>query len=153
MGKFDGTYIRELREKKGLSQADVAKLLSLKTAQSISNIERGVSPLPRAKIKRMADIFGVKKGEIVTVVMREVQDRVARAANDDPRRLSLARRPAGPELRRRGAAPGHLHPAVPAVPAVLSAFLSAYSASQWSVGSPRPPPADSLTHPRGRGRV
>lgn len=80
MGKYIGSYIKELREKKGLSQADVARLLSLKTAQSISNIERGVSPLPRAKIKRLADILGVKKGEIVTMVMREVQDRVSKAA-------------------------------------------------------------------------
>ena len=80
MGKHVGSFIRQLREKRGLSQAEVAKLLSLKTAQSVSNIERGVSPLPRAKIRRLADILGIRKREIVTVVMREVQDQVWRAA-------------------------------------------------------------------------
>lgn len=89
MGKQVGSFIKNLREKRGLSQADVAKLLSLKTAQSISNIERGVSPLPKAKIKRLADILGVKKGEIVTVVLREVQDRVAKAAGVQSRSIVL----------------------------------------------------------------
>lgn len=80
MGKHVGTFIRELREKRGLSQGDVAKLLKLKTAQSISNIERGVSPLPKTKIKRLADILGVRKSEIVTIVLNEVQDRYSKAA-------------------------------------------------------------------------
>jgi transcriptional regulator with XRE-family HTH domain len=80
MGKHVGTYIRQMREKRGLSQGDVAKLLSLKTAQSISNIERGVSPLPRTKIKRLADVLGVRKNEIVTIVLKEVRDRYSKAA-------------------------------------------------------------------------
>lgn len=80
MGKHVGSFIRQMREKRGLSQGDVAKLLNLKTAQSISNIERGVSPLPRTKIKRLADILGVRKNEIVTVVLKEVQDRYSKAA-------------------------------------------------------------------------
>lgn len=93
MGKYVGSFIKELREKRGLSQADVARMLSLKTAQSISNIERGVSPLPRAKIKRLADILGVKKAEIVGVVMREMQERVSRAAGVQARSLMM-----GPEF-------------------------------------------------------
>ncbi|MEW6057561.1 MAG: helix-turn-helix transcriptional regulator [Bdellovibrionota bacterium] len=78
MGKQVGIFIREMREKRGLSQGDVARLLKLKTAQSISNIERGVSPLPRTKIKRLADILGIRKSEIVTIVLREVQDRYSK---------------------------------------------------------------------------
>ncbi|MBI3542891.1 MAG: helix-turn-helix transcriptional regulator [Deltaproteobacteria bacterium] len=92
MGKHVGSFIKQLREKKGLSQADVARLLSLKTAQSISNIERGVSPLPRAKIKKLADILGIRKGEIVNVVMREMQERVSKAAGVQARSIVL-----GPE--------------------------------------------------------
>lgn len=87
MGKQVGSFIKNLREKRGLSQADVAKLLSLKTAQSISNIERGVSPLPKSKIKKLADILGVKKSEIVTVVLAEVQERVAKAAGVQSRSI------------------------------------------------------------------
>lgn len=87
MGKQVGLFVKSLREKRGLSQADVARLLNLKTAQSISNIERGVSPLPRAKIKRLSDILGVKKTDLVTVLLREVQDRVAKAAGVQSRSI------------------------------------------------------------------
>lgn len=87
MGKQLGTFIRGLREKRGLSQGDVAKLLSLKTAQSISNIERGISPLPRAKIKRLADVLGIAKDEIVGVVLREVQERYSKATGTKARAI------------------------------------------------------------------
>ena len=80
MGKLVGQFIREMREKRNLSQGDVAKLLSLKTAQSISNIERGVSPLPKAKIKKLSEILGISKSDLMSVALREVQDRYARAA-------------------------------------------------------------------------
>lgn len=93
MGKHVGSYIRVLREKKGLSQSDVASMLGLRTAQSISNIERGVSPLPRAKIKRFAGILGVSKGEIVNVLMSEMQERVAKAAGVKSRAIIC-----GPEM-------------------------------------------------------
>lgn len=87
MGKQVGLYVRELRERRGLSQGDVAKLLKLKTAQSISNIERGVSPLPRAKIKRLADVLGVRKADILSILLREVQDRYSKAAGVQARSI------------------------------------------------------------------
>lgn len=79
MGKQVGNFIRQLRISKGLSQSDVAKKLNLKTAQSISNIERGISPLPRAKIKQLAGILGVEKTKIVDMVLVEVQGRYSKA--------------------------------------------------------------------------
>lgn len=90
MGKHLGSFVRDLRERRGLSQGDVAKLLSLKTAQSISNIERGISPLPRSKIKRLADILGVAKDTILGEVLKEVQDRYAKAAGVKTRAIIVA---------------------------------------------------------------
>ncbi len=90
MGKLVGQFIREMREKRNLSQGDVAKLLSLKTAQSISNIERGVSPLPRAKIKKLSEILGIPKSDLMSVALREVQDRYARAAGVNGGALAIA---------------------------------------------------------------
>lgn len=87
MGKHLGSFVRQLREKRGLSQGDVARLLSLKTAQSISNIERGISPLPKSKIKRLADILGVKKDEIVNIVLQEVQERYSKATGTKARAI------------------------------------------------------------------
>ncbi len=90
MGKLVGQYIREMREKRNLSQGDVAKLLSLKTAQSISNIERGVSPLPRSKIKKLSEILGIPRGELMTIALKEVQDRYARAVGVNSAGMVLA---------------------------------------------------------------
>ena len=90
MGKHLGSFIRDLREKRGLSQGDVAKLLSLKTAQSISNIERGISPLPRAKIKRLAEVLGVAKDMILGVVLQELQDRYGKATGVRARAIIVA---------------------------------------------------------------
>jgi transcriptional regulator with XRE-family HTH domain len=89
MGKLVGNYIREHREKVGLSQGDVAKQLRLKTAQSISNIERGISPLPRAKIKKLSTILRIEKGEILTLVLRELQDRYAKAVGAESHSILL----------------------------------------------------------------
>lgn len=52
-----GLYLKELREKRGLSQGKLARLLRLKTAQSVSNIERGISPMPASHVKRVAKIL------------------------------------------------------------------------------------------------
>jgi transcriptional regulator with XRE-family HTH domain len=54
MGKFLGKFIKTIRQDAGVSQAELAKAMGLKTAQSVSNIERGISPLPPRKIKVLA---------------------------------------------------------------------------------------------------
>jgi transcriptional regulator with XRE-family HTH domain len=54
-----GKWLAERREKAGLSQKDISRFLGLKTAQSMSNIERGLAPLPLCHLKKCAGFLGV----------------------------------------------------------------------------------------------
>ena len=71
MGKHIGNLVKQGREKKKRSQADIAEALGLKTAQSISNIERGVSPLPPMHFKKLGEILGVPKQKFVDAALAE----------------------------------------------------------------------------------
>lgn len=51
--------LKQLREKAGLTQAEVAKGLGWSTPQFVSNIERGKAMLPLTKINRAAKILKV----------------------------------------------------------------------------------------------
>lgn len=56
---------KELRERSGLSQADMAKILAIKDKSTISKWETG-SSMPRAStIKRLAEMLGVTSDEII----------------------------------------------------------------------------------------
>jgi transcriptional regulator with XRE-family HTH domain len=79
MGKLIGTFIRQNREKKGISQGALAQQLQLKTAQSISNIERGVSPLPKSKMKKLSKVLSLKKDDFYQVLMLEIHERYSKA--------------------------------------------------------------------------
>jgi transcriptional regulator with XRE-family HTH domain len=47
------TYLKEQRIKKGMTQWDLAKRLGHTTAQWVSNVERGVSPIGQTTLKKM----------------------------------------------------------------------------------------------------
>lgn len=57
-------YFRELRLAAGLSQKDVAEHLGFKSAQIISNIDRGVAVYPKDSISKVAKLFSVSEAEI-----------------------------------------------------------------------------------------
>jgi len=80
MGKIVGKIIRKGRETAGVSQREIAKVLKLKTAQSISNIERGVSPLPATAVKKLSKLIDVPAEELVEAVMLEKRKKVIKAA-------------------------------------------------------------------------
>lgn len=54
----EGNIWREAREKKGLSQYQVAETLGFTSAQYVSNIERGICKMARRHYKKLAKIFG-----------------------------------------------------------------------------------------------
>jgi transcriptional regulator with XRE-family HTH domain len=55
--KIEGLIIKEAREAKKMSQADVAKEFGY-TLQFVSNIERGFAKLPPAQLKVFRRVFG-----------------------------------------------------------------------------------------------
>jgi len=53
-----GAIAKEYREKKDLSQGDVASILGYKNGQLISNLERGIAPIPFKKLIPFCELIG-----------------------------------------------------------------------------------------------
>jgi len=60
-----GEYLKQQREFADLSQGDVSKKMGWKTAQSVSNLERGVAPFPPRIINKYCRIIKGEKKEVV----------------------------------------------------------------------------------------
>lgn len=64
-----GNYLRDKRVESGYSQNDVAGILGYKSAQFISNIERGVCSPPMKALKVFMDLYKIPKKEIFELLM------------------------------------------------------------------------------------
>jgi len=72
--KSVGELIKEYREKKGLSQRELANKIGFKeihSGQIISNIERGESPLPKKLIAYVCHAVGIPADLMFEVWMKE----------------------------------------------------------------------------------
>jgi transcriptional regulator with XRE-family HTH domain len=75
-----GTFIKINRKKVGKSQITVAKELNLETAQSVSNLERGLVPLPANKVKPLAKILKINPKHLITLSLMQRTKRYLKAA-------------------------------------------------------------------------
>lgn len=67
-----GNFIREKREALGLSQRALGQLfVPAVTTQFISNVERGVTPLPPTHVPTLSKALSVPEAEIMSVLERE----------------------------------------------------------------------------------
>jgi transcriptional regulator with XRE-family HTH domain len=66
-----GIYLREMREKKGLTQAQVATKLGYGSPQFISNIERGVSRVPLKSLKSFIDLYELPTNDVIDFLLDE----------------------------------------------------------------------------------
>jgi SOS-response transcriptional repressor LexA len=63
-----GKFIQKRRKELGLNQDQVAKVLNYKDKQAISNIERGVAPLPFNRIKKLSKLLGIERKMLAKLV-------------------------------------------------------------------------------------
>ncbi len=82
--KLVGTFIRQRRAALGLSQRELGLLFSpAVTTQFISNIERGVTPLPPAHVATLVRALQIPETEILALLEREytakLSDRLGRS--------------------------------------------------------------------------
>ena len=69
-----GQFIREKRLEAGLSQRALGKAFDCEvTTQFISNVERGVCPMPVYKIPELARVLKCDPNEIVAVMCEEYE--------------------------------------------------------------------------------
>lgn len=65
-----GNFLKKLREKSGLTQADVAKALRYQTAQFVSNWERNLSYPPIKAIKKLSKLYRTSGDSIFEMILR-----------------------------------------------------------------------------------
>ncbi len=76
--KMMGDFLREKREKIGLTQAQVATKLGYGSPQFISNIERGVSRVPVKSLKAFIGIYSLQKEEVIGILLDEKKSQLDR---------------------------------------------------------------------------
>lgn len=59
MERYFGGRIKMFRERKGLTQAELAKKLGYSSESMISKIESGATPVPARKVSKFAEALGV----------------------------------------------------------------------------------------------
>ncbi len=73
-----GSFIREKREAAKLSQRALGQLFEPKvTTQFISNIERGVTPLPPVHIQTLVRLLHIQESELIAVLEREYAAKIS----------------------------------------------------------------------------
>ena len=70
-----GTFLKEARVARNLSQWDVAKKIGYSSPQFISNLERGISSPPLKLLRVLVDLYEISPRELVQVIAEE-QERI-----------------------------------------------------------------------------
>ncbi len=67
-----GAFIRQKREDRSLSQKELGQMLEPPvTTQFISNLERGVTPVPAAHIQALVRALGIQEAELMALMEKE----------------------------------------------------------------------------------
>lgn len=72
-----GVYLKEARQKSGLTQGDVSTKLGYSSPQFISNIERGASVAPLDMLARLVKLYKSNPDDIVNIIL-ETQKLIVR---------------------------------------------------------------------------
>jgi transcriptional regulator with XRE-family HTH domain len=77
-----GEIIREYREKKGMTQLDLARKLDYSTPQFVSLFERGLSKVPMETLGFLIKVLGIPEKKIVYALVssykEELEDQIKR---------------------------------------------------------------------------
>jgi len=65
-----------MRMENSLTQSDVAKVIGVSTPQNISNVERGVSPIPFDHLEEWVSFIGANKNTVMKLLMNNYRKKV-----------------------------------------------------------------------------
>lgn len=65
-----GMIVREYRQKKGMTQLDLSKILGYETTQFVSLFERGLSKIPFATLGQLVIILGIPEKKIMETLVK-----------------------------------------------------------------------------------
>lgn len=109
--KRQGFWLRMAREAKGLNQLGAAKLVGLSTKSAISDYETGDTPVPQARLRRLARVYGWDLAIFTDPAPTAVEQAEERMAQLARAAIRLAHQDVAAE-----AAEGHADDAPPAEP-------------------------------------
>lgn len=66
-----GIYLKQKRERLGLSQSEVAHELGYSSPQFVSNFERGLCSPPLPALRQMVELYKLSKREVVDVLLKQ----------------------------------------------------------------------------------
>lgn len=67
-----GEFLKKRREKAKLSQGQLAKALGYKTAQFVSNMERGISLPPKEAVDKLCKLLNIQKKDLVKRILNDI---------------------------------------------------------------------------------
>jgi transcriptional regulator with XRE-family HTH domain len=68
-----GLLISTTRKKRGLTQIELAERSKINSAQYVSNIERGLSPLPSFHVKRVAKVLELPSSKVIGAIIKDYE--------------------------------------------------------------------------------
>jgi transcriptional regulator with XRE-family HTH domain len=71
-GSF-GSFLKNAREKRNVTQSELAKKLGYTTSQFISNWERGLCDPPMDAIPEISQFLGLSKRDVVTAILEQTK--------------------------------------------------------------------------------
>lgn len=80
-------FFKNARERQGLTQADVAKVLGYDTAQFISNWERGQSYPPIKATRKLSKLYKVPQDDIFNRILTNALDLTVKSLKSEYKRL------------------------------------------------------------------
>jgi transcriptional regulator with XRE-family HTH domain len=101
VSKIVGAFVKQRRESLGLSQRDLGQCFTPHvTTQFISNIERGVTPLPPTHIQVLVDALKVDEKELRSLLEMEYAQKLkSRLGIAEPPQAAEAPNPTSVEVR------------------------------------------------------
>lgn len=83
-----GTYLKEKRQKAGLSQAEVSRALGYTSPQFVSNFERGLCSPPLPKLKILTELYKIPVREITELLINQQRRYLTKELSSPRRRRS-----------------------------------------------------------------
>jgi transcriptional regulator with XRE-family HTH domain len=85
-GSF-GSFLKTARERRNITQSELAKKLGYSTSQFISNWERGLCDPPLDAIPEISQFLGISKKDVMSVILEQTKlDLEKRFSGRSPRR-------------------------------------------------------------------
>lgn len=90
-----GEKIKQAREKKGLSQTELAEKLGYKSRSSVNKIETGGRDIPRSQIVKIAKILDIPPSSLVNIYDDDYEEKHIEYADEETKEFidSLRKRP------------------------------------------------------------